>query len=118
MILKKLFGFDPSVMKVKTEVMAGITTFFNDVVYSCCESGYSFGGIDGSGGCVHGHGFGGIYCHAADGYFGKITFRFGSGYGIERFFCFHVGAGYGVFLGECLGGCICRGDSVYPVDRV
>ena len=27
MILKKLFGFDPSVMKVKTEVMAGITTF-------------------------------------------------------------------------------------------
>ena len=27
MILKKLFGFDPSVMKVKTEIMAGVTTF-------------------------------------------------------------------------------------------
>ena len=27
MILKKLFGFDPGVMKVKTEIMAGVTTF-------------------------------------------------------------------------------------------
>ena len=27
MILKKLFGFDPSVMKVRTEIMAGVTTF-------------------------------------------------------------------------------------------
>ena len=26
-MLKKLFGFDPSVMKVKTEIMAGVTTF-------------------------------------------------------------------------------------------
>lgn len=27
MILKKLFGFDPGVMKVKTEIIAGVTTF-------------------------------------------------------------------------------------------
>ena len=79
MILKKLFGFDPSVMKVKTEIMAGVTTFLTMSYILAVNPDISFGGIDGSGSRVHSYSLGSIFCHVGDGYLGEITFCLGSG---------------------------------------
>ena len=37
-MLEKLFGFDRNVTRVRTEVMAGITTFLTMALYLGCQS--------------------------------------------------------------------------------
>ena len=118
MILKKLFGFDPSVMKVRTEIMAGVTTFLTmSYILAVNPDILSAASMD-RGAVFTATALAASFGHVGDGYFGEITFCLGSGYGVERFFCLYVSAGYGIFLGECLGSRFYRGTSVYPVDRV
>ena len=85
-MLKKLLGFDPQTMALRTEIIAGITTFLTmSYILAVNPSILATTGMDkGAGFYCNRFGFGPRYLAA--GFYGKVAFCPGSQYGTERLF--------------------------------
>ena len=133
-MIQKLLGFDKQTMRIRTEVIAGITTFLTmSYILAVNPSILGTTGMD-KGAVFTATALASaiatlllafmaklpfaqapsIFCHVGNGYFGEITFCPGSGYGVERFFCLYVSAGHGIFLADGDDGDVCRRGDIHP----
>ena len=95
-MLERFFKLSENNTDVKTEVLAGITTFMTMAyILAVNPSILSATGMD-QGGTIHSHSTGFPYRYAADGSSGKLSFCTGTRNGAQRVFCVHRRAGYGI----------------------
>lgn len=95
-MLKKLFGFDPAQTTVKTEILAGITTFLT-MSYILAVNPSMFGQLDGMpGGAVFtSTALAAIIGCLAMAFWGKLPFGLAPGMGLNAFFVYSVCLGMG-----------------------
>ncbi len=95
-MLKKLFGFDPAQTTVKTEIIAGITTFLT-MSYILAVNPTMFGQLDGMpGGAVFtSTALAAIIGCLAMAFWGKLPFGLAPGMGLNAFFVYSVCMGMG-----------------------
>ena len=94
--LKKLFGFDSSVMSVRTEVLAGITTFIT-MSYILAVNPDMFGNLEGMpvGAVFTTTALAAIVGCVAMAIWGKLPFGLAPGMGLNAFFVYSVCLGMG-----------------------
>ena len=89
-LLKKLFGFDPTKTTVRTEIIAGITTFFT-MSYILAVNPSLFGELDMPGGAVFtSTAIAAIVGCLAMAFIGKLPFGLAPGMGLNAFFVYTV----------------------------
>ena len=89
-LLKKLFGFDPTQTTVRTEIIAGITTFFT-MSYILAVNPSLFGELDMPGGAVFtSTALAAIIGCLAMAFIGKLPFGLAPGMGLNAFFVYTV----------------------------
>lgn len=95
-MLKKLFGFDPKQTTVKTEILAGITTFLT-MSYILAVNPAMFSALDGMpGGAVFtSTALAAIVGCLAMAFWGKLPFGLAPGMGLNAFFVYTVCLGMG-----------------------
>ena len=94
-LLKKLFGFDPSKTTVRTEIIAGITTFFT-MSYILAVNPSLFSELDMPGGAVFtSTAIAAIVGCLAMAFVGKLPFGLAPGMGLNAFFVYTVCLGMG-----------------------
>ena len=94
-LLKKLFGFDPSKTTVRTEIIAGITTFFT-MSYILAVNPSLFSDLDMPGGAVFtSTAIAAIVGCLAMAFIGKLPFGLAPGMGLNAFFVYTVCLGMG-----------------------
>lgn len=95
-MLKKLFGFDPAKTTVKTEIIAGVTTFLT-MSYILAVNPSMFGQLDGMpGGAVFtSTALAAIIGCLAMAFHGKLPFGLAPGMGLNAFFVYSVCLGMG-----------------------
>ena len=95
-MLKKLFGFDPTKTSVKTEIIAGVTTFLT-MSYILAVNPSMFGQLDGMpGGAVFtSTALAAIIGCLAMAFWGKLPFGLAPGMGLNAFFVYSVCMGMG-----------------------
>lgn len=94
-MLKKLFGFDPTKTTVKTEIIAGITTFFT-MAYILAVNPSLFNKLDMPGGAVFtSTALAGMVGCLAMAFIGKLPFGLAPGMGLNAFFVYTVCLGMG-----------------------
>ena len=95
-MLKKLFGFDPSETTIKTEVVAGITTFLT-MSYILAVNPSMFGLLEGmpQGAVFTTTALAAIIGCIAMAFIGKLPFGLAPGMGLNAFFVFSVCMGMG-----------------------
>lgn len=95
-MLKKLFGFDPTKTSVKTEIIAGVTTFLT-MSYILAVNPSMFGQLDGMpGGAVFtSTALAAIIGCVAMAFWGKLPFGLAPGMGLNAFFVYSVCIGMG-----------------------
>ena len=94
-MLKKLFGFDPTKTTVKTEIIAGITTFLT-MSYILAVNPAMFSELDMPGGAVFtSTALAGIIGCVAMAFIGKLPFGLAPGMGLNAFFVYSVCMGMG-----------------------
>ena len=94
-MLKKLFGFDPAKTTVKTEIIAGITTFLT-MSYILAVNPSMFSELDMPGGAVFtSTALAGIIGCVAMAFIGKLPFGLAPGMGLNAFFVYSVCMGMG-----------------------
>ena len=100
--LQKLFGFDPKTSTVRTEVLAGITTFLT-MSYILAVNPGMFSLLDGmpAGAVFTATALAAIVGCMAMAFIGKLPFGLAPGMGLNAFFVFTVCPGR---WGTCLAG--------------
>lgn len=95
-MLKKLFGFDPTKTSVKTEIIAGVTTFLT-MSYILAVNPSMFGQLEGMpGGAVFtSTALAAIIGCLAMAFWGKLPFGLAPGMGLNAFFVYSVCMGMG-----------------------
>ena len=95
-MLKKLFGFDPTKTSVKTEIIAGVTTFLT-MSYILAVNPSMFGQLDGMpGGAVFtSTALAAIIGCLAMAFWGELPFGLAPGMGLNAFFVYSVCMGMG-----------------------
>jgi len=95
-MLKKLFGFDPAQSKVRTEIVAGITTFLT-MSYILAVNPSMFGQLDGmpAGAVFTSTALAAIVGCLAMAFCGKLPFGLAPGMGLNAFFVYSVCMGMG-----------------------
>ena len=95
-ILQKLFGFDPKQTTIRTEVLAGITTFLT-MSYILAVNPSMFGLLDGmpAGAVFTATALAAIVGTLAMAFIGKLPFGLAPGMGLNAFFVFSVCMGMG-----------------------
>ena len=94
-MLKKLFGFDPTKTTVRTEILAGITTFFT-MAYILAVNPSLFSQLDMPGGAVFtSTAIAAIVGCLAMAFIGKLPFGLAPGMGLNAFFVYTVCLGMG-----------------------
>ena len=94
-MLKKLFGFDPTKTTVKTEIIAGITTFLT-MSYILAVNPTMFAELDMPGGAVFtSTAIAAIVGCLAMAFIGKLPFGLAPGMGLNAFFVYSVCLGMG-----------------------
>ena len=94
-MLKKLFGFDPTKTTVKTEILAGITTFLT-MSYILAVNPSMFANLDMPGGAVFtSTAIAAIVGCLAMAFIGKLPFGLAPGMGLNAFFVYSVCLGMG-----------------------
>ena len=94
-MLKKLFGFDPAKTTVKTEIIAGITTFLT-MSYILAVNPSMFSELSMPGGAVFtSTALAGIIGCVAMAFIGKLPFGLAPGMGLNAFFVYSVCLGIG-----------------------
>ena len=93
--LQKLFGFDPTKTTVRTEILAGITTFFT-MAYILAVNPSLFSKLDMPGGAVFtSTAIAAIVGCLAMAFIGKLPFGLAPGMGLNAFFVYTVCLGMG-----------------------
>ena len=89
-MLEKLFGFNPRETRVRTEILAGITTFLTMAYILAVNPNISGGYRYGQGSAFHNnsHRFG--FCYIVDGLLWQLPFGLAPGMGLNAFFCYTV----------------------------
>lgn len=95
-MLKKIFGFDPSNTTVRTEIVAGITTFLT-MSYILAVNPSMFGELDGmpAGSVFTSTALAAIIGCLAMAFIGKLPFGLAPGMGLNAFFVYSVCMGMG-----------------------
>ncbi|MFQ9020622.1 MAG: solute carrier family 23 protein [Parabacteroides merdae] len=94
-MLKKLLGFDPQTMALRTEIIAGITTFLTmSYILAVNPSILATTGMD-KGAVFTATALASASRYLAVGFYGKAAFCPGSQYGTERLFAFTLVQGMG-----------------------
>lgn len=95
-MLKKLFGFDPAKTTIKTEILAGITTFLT-MSYILAVNPTMFGQLDGMPGSAifTSTALAAIIGCLAMAFWGKLPFGLAPGMGLNAFFVYSVCLGMG-----------------------
>ena len=95
-MLTKLFGFDPKQTTVKTEILAGITTFLT-MSYILAVNPSMFSLLDGmsSGAVFTATALAAIVGCLAMAFWGKLPFGLAPGMGLNAFFVYSVRMGMG-----------------------
>ena len=95
-MLKKLFGFDPQQTTVKTEILAGVTTFLT-MSYILAVNPSMFGQLDGMpvGSVFTSTALAAIIGCLAMAFHGKLPFGLAPGMGLNAFFVYSVCMGMG-----------------------
>ena len=107
-MLKKLLGFDPQTMALRTEIIAGITTFLTmSYILAVNPSILATTGMD------KGAVFTATALASALATL-LLAFMAKSQYGTERLFRFYAGAGHGLFLADRYDSDVCGGGDLYP----
>ena len=115
-MLEKLFGFNPRETRVRTEILAGITTFLTMAyILAVNPNILAATGMD-KGAAFHddSHRFG--FCYAVDGLLCPIAFRIGTGNGIECVFCLYRLSYAGLYLAVCSDGCTFGRNYIHSAD--
>ena len=107
-MIQKLLGFDKQTMRIRTEVIAGITTFLTmSYILAVNPSILGTTGMD----------KGAVFTAtalASPRLYGQTAVRTSSEHGAERIFCFHAGAGHGIFLADGDDGDVRRRGDIHP----
>ena len=95
-MLKKLFGFDPAISRVRTEITAGITTFLT-MSYILAVNPSMFGQLEGmpAGAVFTSTAIAAIIGCLAMAFCGKLPFGLAPGMGLNAFFVYSVCLGMG-----------------------
>ena len=95
-MLKKLFGFDPKVTTVRTEILAGVTTFLT-MAYILAVNPSMFALLDGmtAGAVFTATALAAIVCSLTMALWGKMPFGLAPGMGLNAFFVYTVCMGMG-----------------------
>lgn len=94
-MLQKLFGFNSHSMQVRTEILAGITTFLTmSYILAVNPSILGVTGMD-KGGGIHRYRHSFLNSHSYYGGMGQTSVRACSRHGTKCFFRFHSLSGYG-----------------------
>ena len=95
-MLKKLFGFDPAKTTVRTEIVAGVTTFLT-MSYILAVNPTMFGELDGmpTGSVFTSTALAAIVGCLAMAFIGKLPFGLAPGMGLNAFFVYSVCMGMG-----------------------
>ena len=95
-MLKKLFGFDPAKTTIRTEIVAGITTFLT-MSYILAVNPAMFGELDGmpTGSVFTSTALAAIVGCLAMAFIGKLPFGLAPGMGLNAFFVYSVCMGMG-----------------------
>ena len=102
-MLQKLFGFDPTKHKVKTELMAGLTSFLT-MAYILAVNPNIFSALadQGMDTNVHSHSYCQRYRHISDGHLCKDAVRTCPRHGSERIFCIYGLPYDGIHVAICV----------------
>lgn len=112
-MLKKLLGFDPQTMALRTEIIAGITTFLTmSYILAVNPSILATTGMD-KGAVFTATALASALATLLLAFMAKLPFA-RSQYGTERLFRFYVGAGHGLFLADRYDSDVCGGGDLYP----
>ena len=108
-MLKKLLGFDPQTMALRTEIIAGITTFLTmSYILAVNPSILATTGMD-KGAVFTATALASALATLLLAFMAKLPFA-----GTERLFRFYVGAGHGLFLADRYDSDVCGGGDLYP----
>lgn len=108
MNLDKIFHLKENHTDVKTEVMAGITTFMTMAyILAVNPNILSASGMDPRC-CLYRNRTVRIYRNLPDGSFIQLPVRSGSRHGSERILHLHSSPGYGIYMAAGTGSSICR----------
>ena len=107
--LKALLGFDPKTTTVKTELIAGMTTFLTMCyILAVNPTILATTGMD-KGALFTATAIASAIAHLPAGFHGKVAFCPGSQHGTERLLRLHPLSGYGLDLAAGFGGIARRG---------
>jgi Permeases len=113
MILQKLFGFDPTKYKLKTEIVAGITTFLTmSYILAVNPNMFTACGMP-AGSVFTATALAAIVGTLAMAIWAKLPFALAPGMGLNAFFVFTVCLGMGHSWPFCFNSYIDRGYYIY-----
>lgn len=112
-MLQKIFGFNKQTMNLRTEIIAGITTFLTmSYILAVNPAMLSTTGMD-KGAIFTATALAAAIATLLLACMAKLPFAPSSGYGVECFLCFYLSAGDGLFLGNGIGSHVCRRTYIY-----
>lgn len=112
-MLQKIFGFNKQTMNLRTEIIAGITTFLTmSYILAVNPAMLSTTGMD-KGAIFTATALAAAIATLLLAWMAKLPFAQAPGYGAECFLCFYLSAGYGLFLGNGIGSHVCRRAYIY-----
>lgn len=113
-MLKKLLGFDPQTMALRTEIIAGITTFLTmSYILAVNPSILATTGMD-KGAVFTATALASALATLLLAFMAKLPFAQAPSMALNAFFRFYVGAGHGLFLADRYDSDVCGGGDLYP----
>lgn len=115
-MLEKLFGFDRNVTRVRTEVLAGITTFLTMAyILAVNPNILSATGMD-KGALFTTTVIASAFATLLMAFYAKLPFGLAPGMGLNAFFAYMGMSYFRILLAVCSDSCIVGGDYFYSVD--
>ena len=115
-MLEKLFGFDRNVTRVRTEVMAGITTFLTMAyILAVNPNILSAAGMD-KGALFTTTAVASAFATLLMAFYAKLPFGLAPGMGLNAFFAYTVCLTLGYSSAVCLDSCVAGGIDIYRLD--
>ena len=113
-MLNKLFGYDPAKTTIRTEVLAGITTFLT-MSYILAVNPGMFSQLEGmsAGAVFTATALAAVIGSLVMAIWAKMPFGLAPGMGLNAFFCVYRMYGYGLFVAVCADSGIYRGTHIY-----
>lgn len=115
-MLEKLFGFDRKVTRVRTEILAGITTFLTMAyILAVNPNILSATGMD-KGALFTTTVIASAFTTLLMAFYAKLPFGLAPGMGLNAFFCLYGLSYAGLLMAVCADGCTVGGNYLYFAD--